>query len=177
MPGTPAVCRQEVCSCVVIRGPMTPTHHHGFGLSCVSLLEAELDRITNNRPVQCCGWYLNAAAADEVQNSSTKRCCLKMRLLQTLFISSSINVTIIELQYNYYITPLILRNICNFTFYQQTVADNHSSCEIIKTFPHNYIFNGKHSTDNYHSCQRKEGGNFISLRTKITNTIIRQKSV
>ena len=79
---------------------------------------------------------------------------------------------------NYYnISLLILRNICNFTFYQQTVADNHSSCEIIKTFPHNYIFNGKHSTDNYHSCQRKEGGNFISLRTKITNTIIRQKSV
>ena len=69
---------------------------------------------------------------------------------------------------NYCRSLLILRNICNFTFYQQTVADNHSSCEIIKTFPHNYIFNGKHSTDNYHSCQRKEGGNFISLRTKIT---------
>ena len=80
----------------MIRHPMTPTHHHGFGLSCVSLLEAELDRITNNRPVQCYGSYLNAAAADEVQNSSTKRCCLKMRLLQKLFISSYINVTIIE---------------------------------------------------------------------------------
>ena len=82
-----------------------------------------------------------------------------------------------NITHTYYRSLLILRNICNFTFYQRTIADNHSSCEIIKTFPHNYIFNGKHSTDNYHSCQRKEGGNFISLRTKITNTIIRQKSV
>ena len=38
---------------------------------------------------------------------------------------------------------------------------------IIKTSPHNYIFNGKHSTDNYHSCQRKEGETLSHYRQEI----------